>query len=406
MKKYKMFLVFGTRPEAVKMAPLVNMLKKDDIFETIVCVSAQHRQMLDQVLQTFQIKPDYDLNIMKDNQTLTDIIVRTMKGMDEALAREKPDMVLVHGDTTTTFAGALAAFYRQIPVGHIEAGLRTHQKYAPYPEEMNRRLTGALTDIHFAPTALSKRNLEEENIHDNIYVTGNTVIDAFLSVIKKDYRFSDEILDRLDFKNRRAVLLTCHRRDNLGERMKNIFCARKDVAMQYEDVQIIFPVHLNPQVRNMANEVFGGNGRVLMIEPMAYEAFANLIQKCYLVLTDSGGMQEEAPAAGKPVLVLRDTTERPEAVEAGTALLAGTGYDGICTHLRLLLNSPETYDTMAKAANPYGDGRACQRIIMGVQKYFGIFDGEVPQFNDKAPGESYVRERTAKRLYTDLLQRW
>ena len=379
MKKYKVLVIFGTRPEAIKMAPLVKALKKEESLETLVCVTAQHREMLDQVLATFDIMPDFDLDIMQSRQTLTDITVRTLQGMEQVLRENAPDLVLVHGDTTTTFAGALAAFYAQIPIGHVEAGLRTRNKYSPYPEEMNRTLASDLTDLHFAPTALSRQNLLEENVAGQIWVTGNTVIDAFLSVIEPDYRFEAELLNSLDFKNRRVVLLTCHRRENLGENMHQIFSAINDIVRTHDDVDIVFPVHLNPRVRETASEIFGENSRVHLIEPMEYKSFANLIYQCHIVLTDSGGLQEEAPAAGKPVLVLRDTTERPEAVDAGTVILAGTQYDEIYRQFEKLLSDPEAYDRMANAVNPYGDGKACERIVACIKQYFGL-GGEVEQF--------------------------
>lgn len=365
MKKIKLMTVFGTRPEAIKMCPLVlEMQKYPDFIEPIVAVTAQHREMLDQVLQLFAIKPDYDLNIMTAGQTLYDITGRALAGLKDVLAEAQPDMVLVHGDTTTTFVGALASFYAQIPVGHVEAGLRTGNKFSPYPEEMNRKLTGAIADIHFAPTSTSKNNLLKENIDPAaIVVTGNTVIDALQTTVKADYRFTDSGLQKALAGGKRLILVTTHRRENLGEPMRHVYQALRKVLENHPDVEAIFPVHKNPKVREIVDEELGKLAQVHLIEPLDYEPFANLMAKVDIVLTDSGGIQEEAPALGKPVLVLRDTTERPEAVDAGTVKLVGTAYDDVLRETSLLLDDSKYYQSMAEAANPYGDGRACERII-------------------------------------------
>ena len=365
MKKIKLMTVFGTRPEAIKMCPLVlEMQKYPDFIEPIVAVTAQHREMLDQVLQLFAIKPDYYLNIMTAGQTLYDVTGRALAGLKDVLAEAQPDMVLVHGDTTTTFVGALASFYAQIPVGHVEAGLRTGNKFSPYPEEMNRKLTGAIADIHFAPTSTSKNNLLKENIDPAaIVVTGNTVIDALQTTVKADYRFTDSGLQKALAGGKRLILVTTHRRENLGEPMRHVYQALRKVLENHPDVEAIFPVHKNPKVREIVDEELGKLAQVHLIEPLDYEPFANLMAKVDIVLTDSGGIQEEAPALGKPVLVLRDTTERPEAVDAGTVKLVGTAYDDVLRETSLLLDDSKYYQSMAEAANPYGDGRACERII-------------------------------------------
>ena len=368
MKKLKLMTVFGTRPEAIKMCPLVlEMGKYPDYIEPIVAVTAQHREMLDQVLELFNIKPDYDLNIMASGQTLYDITTKALNGLKEVIEEAKPDMVLVHGDTTTTFAGALAAFYAQVPVGHVEAGLRTGNKYSPYPEEMNRKLTGSIADMHFAPTSTSKANLLKENVNpETILVTGNTVIDALETTVKADYEFADAEFNKIFARGNRLILMTTHRRENLGEPMRNVYKALRKVLETHSDVEAIFPVHKNPKVREIVQEELGGLDRVHLIEPMDYEPFANLMGKVDIVLTDSGGIQEEAPALGKPVLVLRDTTERPEAVDAGTVKLIGTEYVDVLRETNLLLDDAEHYKKMAEATNPYGDGKACERIIRAI----------------------------------------
>jgi UDP-N-acetylglucosamine 2-epimerase len=374
--------VFGTRPEAIKMAPLVKELEKESLIESRVCVTAQHRQMLDQVLTAFNIVPDFDLNIMKDRQTLVGITTRGLEGLSEVFEREKPDIVLVHGDTTTTFIGSLAAFYNKIAVGHVEAGLRTYDKYSPFPEEMNRKLTGTIADIHFAPTKSNKSNLLKEGIkEEDIVVTGNTVIDALKTTVSKDYVFEDELLRRVNFEGKRVIAVTAHRRENLGEPLENICEALKEIANRYEDILIVYPVHLNPAVRSVADRILGDHSRVRLINPVGVLDMHNLIDRAYIVMTDSGGLQEEAPSLGKPVLVLRHETERPEAVEAGTVRLAGTEKDNIVKLARELLDSEEEYNKMAKAVNPYGDGHASYRIVKALLKKYNLSDEEVTQFN-------------------------
>jgi len=368
----KVMTVFGTRPEAIKMAPLVQALKKDEQIECILCVTAQHREMLDQVLELFELVPDYDLNIMKQNQTLSMIAANVLTGIEEVLVKEKPDIVLVHGDTSTTFISALAAYYQQIPIGHVEAGLRTFNKYSPFPEEINRVLTGHIADLHFAPTALSRQNLLNEGVSDDkIFVTGNTVIDALLQVANKPYEFSDETLKNIDFENKRVITVTCHRRENLGEYMANIFSAIADIAKEFSDVEIVYPVHLNPKVREEADLYLGGISNIHLIEPLSYQPMVNLMKKSFFILTDSGGLQEEAPALGKPVLVVRKETERPEAVEAKTAKLAGVERSSVYAMAKELLTDKASYDNMAKAVNPYGDGCACEKIVKAIKEYFG-----------------------------------
>lgn len=367
----KVMTVFGTRPEAIKMAPVVLELQKHaDRIQTIIAVTAQHRQMLDQVLDLFQITPDYDLDIMSQGQTLYDITTKSLMGLKDVLAKEKPDLVLVHGDTTTTFAGALASYYQQVPVGHVEAGLRTGDIYSPFPEEMNRKLTGAIAAIHFAPTATAKANLLKENVNpSHIYVTGNTVIDALMTTVAGDYDFGDDLKD-VDFHNHRVILLTTHRRENLGEPMRHIYKALRRIIEEIPDTEIVFPVHRNPLVRKVVEEELAGVDRIHLIDPMEYEPFANLMSLSSLVLTDSGGIQEEAPSLGKPVLVLRNTTERPEAVEAGTVRLIGTDKDVVYAETKRLLTDQDAYDAMSNAVNPYGDGKASQRIVQAILHAF------------------------------------
>lgn len=386
MEKIKLMTVFGTRPEAIKMCPLVLAMRKyPEYIQPIVAVTAQHREMLDQVLDLFGITPDYDLNIMTTGQTLYDVTTRALMGLKPVMEEAKPDMVLVHGDTTTTFAGALAAFYAQIPVGHVEAGLRTGNKYSPYPEEMNRKLTGAIADMHFAPTSTSKANLLKENVTpEHILVTGNTVIDALQTTVKPDYRFEDEEFNKVFASGHRLILMTTHRRENLGEPMRHVYRALKSVLETHADVEAIFPVHKNPKVREIVKQELGHLDRVHLIEPMEYEPFANLMAKVDIVLTDSGGIQEEAPALGKPVLVLRDTTERPEAVEAGTVKLVGTAYDDVLRETNLLLDDENHYRSMAEAANPYGDGKACERIIHAILRKNGFDVENLAEFTHKA----------------------
>ena len=360
----KVLSVFGTRPEAIKMAPLVKKLQEDNEITSVLCVTAQHREMLDQVLNLFQLIPDYDLNIMKPNQTISQITANVIKGIEEVIQKENPDVVLVHGDTTTTFATALATFYQQKKIGHVEAGLRTYDKYSPYPEEMNRVLTGHMADFHFAPTVRNKDNLLRETIpEENIYITGNTVIDALITVANKPYQFEDATLKKLDFDQKRVITVTCHRRENLGENMQHIFGAIRRIAKEFADVEVVYPIHMNPKVRAIAKEILDGITNVHLIEPLQYQPFVNLMAKSYFIITDSGGMQEEAPSLGKPVLVVRRETERPEAVEAGTVKLAGVDEQNIYTLARELLTDEVKYQEMAHAVNPYGDGHTCEKII-------------------------------------------
>lgn len=373
MDRLKTMVVFGTRPEAIKMAPLVKELKRHDQIETTVCVTAQHRQMLDQVLEIFDITADFDLDIMKDRQTLVDITTRGLSGLNKVFEEVKPDIVLVHGDTTTTFIGSLAAFYNKISVGHVEAGLRTYDKYFPYPEEINRKLTGVLTDIHFAPTMTNKGNLLKENVNENkIYITGNTVIDAIKTTVRKDYIFQNSDLKNVDFSGNRVITVTAHRRENLGEPLENICWALKYIADSYEDVRIVYPVHLNPAVQSVARKIMGGHSRIHLIDPLDVQDMHNLMDRSFLIMTDSGGLQEEAPSLGKPVLVLRNETERPEAVAAGTVKLAGTDKDHIIKLSTELLESDTEYQKMARAVNPYGDGFASARIAKALLYEFGL----------------------------------
>ncbi|MEK4755959.1 UDP-N-acetylglucosamine 2-epimerase (non-hydrolyzing) [Priestia sp. FSL R5-0597] len=375
----KVMTIFGTRPEAIKMAPLVLELKKrPEEFEAIVTVTAQHREMLDQVLSIFDIQPDYDLNIMKDRQTLMDVTTRGLQGLDDVMKKVKPDMVLVHGDTTTTFIAGLAAFYNQIQVGHVEAGLRTWNKYSPYPEEMNRQLTGVLADLHFAPTDKSAANLQAENKkEERIFVTGNTAIDALKTTVKETYEH--EVLTKLG--DDRLILLTAHRRENLGEPMKNMFRAVKRIVDEHEDVQVVYPVHLNPVVRETANDILGNDPRIHLIEPLDVIDFHNFAERAHIILTDSGGVQEEAPSLGVPVLVLRDTTERPEGIEAGTLKLAGTEEETIYTLAKELLIDEGVYKQMSQASNPYGDGLASKRICDAISYYFNGRENRPEAFN-------------------------
>ncbi len=372
--------IFGTRPEAIKMAPLVKELERHpDQIRCSVAVTAQHREMLDQVLELFRITPAYDLNIMLPNQTLYEITTRALTGLGEILDEAAPDIVLVHGDTTTTFVAGLAAFYRQIKVGHVEAGLRTGNKYSPFPEEMNRRLTGAIADIHFAPTVTAKSNLLKEGVNpESILVTGNTVIDALLATVKDSYAFNNPVLDAIDYTKSRVLVVTTHRRENLGEPMRNVYGALRAVVEKHSDVEVVFPVHKNPKIRQIVESVLGGLPRVHLIDPLEYAPMVNLMNKAYLVLTDSGGLQEEAPSLGKPVLVLRDTTERPEAIDAGTVQMVGTNRDAIFNACQTLLEDRTQYDKMANAVNPYGDGKACARIAAGL-KYFCNLGGSKPR---------------------------
>ncbi|KAA9027828.1 non-hydrolyzing UDP-N-acetylglucosamine 2-epimerase [Niallia endozanthoxylica] len=368
----KVMTIFGTRPEAIKMAPLVLELKKQpEHFESIVTVTAQHRQMLDQVLDIFRIVPHYDLNMMKERQTLVDVTTRGLEGLDAIMKEVQPDIVLVHGDTTTTFVASLAAYYNRMTIGHVEAGLRTWNKYSPFPEEMNRQLTGVMADLHFAPTSKAARNLLQENKREDcIFVTGNTAIDALKTTVKEDY--THEILQGIG--DDRLILVTAHRRENLGQPMRNMFSAIKRLVEEHEDVKVVYPVHMNPAVREVADEVLGNDPRIQLIEPLDVIDFHNFAARAHLILTDSGGVQEEAPSLGVPVLVLRDTTERPEGIEAGTLKLAGTEEETIYQMAKELLGNPSEYEKMAKAANPYGDGQAARRICEAIRFYFNRID--------------------------------
>lgn len=359
----KVLSIFGTRPEAIKMGPVVKAVENTEGLESIVCVTAQHREMLDQVLEVFDIVPDYDLDIMKEKQTLTGITTRALEGLEKVIMEVQPDVVLVHGDTTTTFAGALAAYYQKVAVGHVEAGLRTYDKYQPFPEEMNRKLTTAMTDYHFAPTETAKDQLLREGVEESkIFVTGNTVIDALSSTITENYTFQLEELNQIDFKNRRVITMTAHRRENLGEPLEEICQSVYDIAMMYPEAEIVYAVHLNPLVQEVAQRILGSIDRVHLVPPLELKDMHNLLAKSYLVLTDSGGLQEEVPSLGKPVLVLRNVTERPEGVAAGTLKLVGTDRKVIVENVKLLMDDPTAYEKMANSTNPYGDGKASIRI--------------------------------------------
>ena len=372
MKKIKVMTIFGTRPEAIKMAPLALELEKRENIEAICCVTAQHREMLDSVLEIFKLKPDYDLNIMQPRQTLSSITSRCITGMDEVLDEAKPDLVLVHGDTSTTFAGALAAFYHQIPVGHVEAGLRTYDKWSPFPEEMNRKMVGSIADLHFCPTVSNEANLAKENITAGVFRTGNTVIDALQTTVVDNFTFGEDILNKLDYENRKVILVTCHRRENYGQPMTNIMSALRRIADANPDCELVYPVHLSPVVQEVARKHLSNHERIHLIAPLSVDEMHNLMARCYLVMTDSGGLQEEAPALGKPVLVMRKETERPEAVEAGTVRLAGVEEEDVFSMGCELLQNRESYDKMAHAVNPYGDGQACRRIADAIEFHFGL----------------------------------
>ena len=374
MKPIRVMTIFGTRPEAIKMAPLVLELQKRADIQSICCVTAQHREMLDAVLEIFRLTPDYDLNIMEPRQTLSTITTKCLLGMEGVLEQARPDLVLVHGDTSTTFAGALAAFYKQIMVGHVEAGLRTWDKYSPFPEEMNRKLVGDIADLHFCPTAANRDNLAREGITDGVFLTGNTVIDALKTTVRADYRFSNQLLNGLDYQGKKVILVTCHRRENYGQPMTNIMTALRRVAEAFPEVELVYPVHLSPVVREAADKYLSGHDRIHLIDPLDVEEMHNLMARCYLVMTDSGGLQEEAPALGRPVLVLRRETERPEAVAAGTVKIAGTEEETIFQMAAGLLTEEQTYHAMAHAVNPYGDGQACRRIVDGILWKFGRRD--------------------------------
>ncbi len=386
MSRLKVMTVFGTRPEAIKMAPLALELASRPEFDALCCVTAQHREMLDSVLNIFSLKPDYDLNIMEPRQTLSTITAKCLTGMDGVLEEARPDLVLVHGDTSTTFAGALAAFYHKIPVGHVEAGLRTYDKWSPYPEEMNRKMVGAIADLHFCPTPSNRDNLARETITQGVFLTGNTVIDALQTTVVKDFSFSEDILNRIDYVNRNVILVTCHRRENYGQPMTNIMTALRRIADAFPDTELVYPVHLSPVVQEAAHTYLDRHPRIHLIAPLDVREMHNLMARCHLVMTDSGGLQEEAPALGKPVLVLRRETERPEAVAAGTVRLAGVEEETIFQMAAQLLSDRDAYNKMAHAVNPYGDGRACRRIADAIAWRFGLqamppeeFYGPVPE---------------------------
>lgn len=366
MCKIKILSIFGTRPEAIKMCPLIKEIEKHEEFESIVCVTAQHRQMLDQVLEIFSVVPDYDLNLMKERQTLTSITISILEELAELLPKIKPDLVLVHGDTTTSASAALAAFYQQIPVGHVEAGLRTYDIYSPYPEEMNRKIISQIAALYFAPTENNRCNLEKENIRNNVYITGNTVIDAFQYTVKKDYEFKNPLLKKIDFNRSKFVVMTAHRRENIGEPLKNICNAVKHLIEDHPEIEVIYPVHLNPAVRETVFQILGQVNRVHLIDPVDVEDMHNIISRSYLVMTDSGGLQEEAPSFGVPVIVLRTETERPEAVAAGTVVIGGTEEEQVYSLADELLSNEHTHNQMAHAVNPYGDGHASERIAAAI----------------------------------------
>ena len=372
MSKIKVMTIFGTRPEAIKMAPLALELARRPEIDALCCVTAQHREMLDSVLNIFQLRPDYDLNIMQPRQTLSTITSKCLLGMDDVLEEAKPDLVLVHGDTSTTFAGALAAFYHQVPVGHVEAGLRTYDKYSPFPEEMNRKMVGAIADLHFCPTTANRDNLARENITKGVFLTGNTVIDALQTTVVKEFTFAEDVLNQLDYEKQKVILVTCHRRENYGQPMEDIMSALAHIARTHPEAELVYPVHLSPVVQECAHRHLDGIANVHLIPPLNVEEMHNLMARCYMVMTDSGGLQEEAPALGKPVLVLRKETERPEAVAAGTVKLAGVSYNDIVALAEELLCDPAAYEKMAHAVNPYGDGQACRRIADAIEWHFGL----------------------------------
>lgn len=372
MSKIKVLSIFGTRPEAIKMSPIIKEMEKYEEIEQEVCVTAQHREMLDQVLEIFDITPNYDLNIMTKNQTLTDITSNALKGLEEVISKSKPDIILIHGDTTTTFAGSLAGYYAKVKIGHIEAGLRTYNKYEPFPEEMNRKLTGAIADLHFSPTSLSKENLLKENICENsIFVTGNTSVDCVKTTVKKDYKFSCDVLNNIDFENKKVITMTAHRRENLGEPLENICEAVLEIVEQNEDVEVVYAVHFNPLVQETAKKILGNNSKIHLIDPIDMTDMHNLISRSYLVMTDSGGLQEEVPSLKKPVIVLRNVTERPEGVTAGVLKLAGTEKESIINLATNILNDENLYKAMTNAKNPFGDGNASFRIVQAILYNFG-----------------------------------
>ncbi len=378
MNKLKVLSIFGTRPEAIKMAPPVKALERSERVESLVCVTAQHREMLDQVLGIFEIVPNYDLDIMKDRQSITGITTRVLEGLEEVIRDAKPDIVLVHGDTTTTFAGALAAFYNNAKIGHVEAGLRTYNKHEPFPEEMNRVLTTSLADLHFAPTSKAKENLLREGVNEEtIFVTGNTAIDALKLTLDNTHVFEESVLNSIEFETNRIITVTAHRRENLGEPLEEICEAIFYIVEEYDDVEVVYPVHMNPVVREIVNSILGSHPRIHLIDPLNIKDMHNLLNRSYMVMTDSGGLQEEVPSMGKPVLVLRNVTERPEGVEAGTLKLAGTNKETIIRLAKELLDSPELYNEMAKATNPFGDGQASERIVQAILDFFELSGGRL-----------------------------
>ena len=381
MSAIRVMTVFGTRPEAIKMAPLALELSRRPDFEALCCVTAQHREMLDSVLEIFRLKPDFDLNIMEPRQTLSSITSKCLLGIEGVLQTARPDLVLVHGDTSTTFAGALAAFYQKIPVGHVEAGLRTYDKWSPFPEEMNRKMVGAIADLHFCPTAANRDNLARENITRGVFLTGNTVIDALQTTVKEHFTFREDILNRLDHVDRKIILVTCHRRENYGQPMASIMTALRRLADAFPDTELVYPVHLSPVVQEAAHRYLDGHPRIHLIAPLSVDEMHNLMARCYLVMTDSGGLQEEAPALGKPVLVLRRETERPEAVRAGTVRLAGVESENIFSLAWELLTDRDAYAAMAHAVNPYGDGHACRRIADAIAWHFGVRNEPPEEFS-------------------------
>lgn len=377
----KVMTIFGTRPEAVKMAPLVKELASKSEIESICCITAQHREMLDDVLHLFSISPDYDLDIMEKRQSLFTITSKCLLGLEQVFTQAKPDLILVHGDTSTTFSSALAAYYQQIPVGHVEAGLRTYDKYSPFPEEMNRTLVGDICDLHFCPTSANRDNLLQEGIKENVFITGNTVIDALKTTVNRNYQFRTELLNRLDYDKNRVILVTCHRRENYGAPMENIMQALRRLVDAFPDAQIVYPVHPAPAVREVAERILGGHTRVHLIDPLTPDEMHNLMARAYFVMTDSGGLQEEAPALGRPVLVLRRETERPEAIKAGTVQLVGVEEEDVFIQAQALLTNPTLYQSMAKAVNPYGDGFACRRIVDAILWWKGLRDLPPDEFS-------------------------
>lgn len=380
MKKIRVMSIFGTRPEAIKMAPLVQELKNRPEFESVCCLTGQHRQMLDSVMGIFKLRAEYDLDIMEKQQTLSTITTKTLLGMEKVFEEAKPDLVLVHGDTSTTFAGALAAFYHKVPVGHVEAGLRTYDPYSPYPEEMNRVLVGDIASLHFSPTKANAENLRKESVRGQIFITGNTVIDAMKTTVRPDFVFQDPDLNAMDFESKKVITMTCHRRENYGQPMEDIMAAVRQIVLTNPDVEVVYPVHLSPVVQECARRNLGDLPRVHLIAPVDVEQMHNLMARSYMIMTDSGGLQEEAPAMGKPVLVLRKETERPEAVAAGTVKLAGVEKDRIIQLAQELLSDADVYETMAKAVNPYGDGNACARIADAIGWHFGVYENKPEDF--------------------------